>query len=226
MTDRAFRAKAGMDSVGRRDRILEAMLGHVPFDGWSERSLKAGAIDAGFPAEDGLRAFPTGMLEVAEHFCDFGDRRMAAELAKRDLAVMRVRERITVAVRCRLEAVSDHREAVRRVLAFFALPQNGGAWAACTYRTVNAMWYAAGDTATDFNFYTKRGLLASVYATTVLYWLADGSEGTTDTWGFLDRRIDGVMNFSRVQGRLSGILGGLGDHFVRLRCRYAPPPGP
>jgi ubiquinone biosynthesis protein COQ9 len=215
-----------MDSVERRDRILEAMLGHVPFDGWSEPSLKAGAVDAGLPAEDGLRAFPAGMLEVAEHFCDWGDRRMAAELAKRDFAALRVRERIAAAVRCRLEAVAGHREAVRRVLAFLALPQNGGAWAACTYRTVNAMWYAAGDTATDFNFYTKRGLLAAVYAATVLYWLTDGSEGTADTWAFLDRRVEGVMKFSRVQGRLSGALAGFGDRLAGLRRRYAPPSGP
>lgn len=214
-----------MDTVELRDRILEAMLFHVPFDGWSERSLRSGAVDAGLPADDGLRAFPTGMLEVAEHFCDWGDRRMAAELAKRDLAALRIRERIAAAVRTRLEVVAGHREAVRRVIAFLALPQNGVAGAACTYRTVNAMWYAAGDNATDFNFYTKRGLLASVYGATVLYWLADGSEGAADTWAFLDRRIEGVMKFSRVQGRLSGILADVGNRIVRLRRRYTPPPG-
>lgn len=210
----------GMDTTERRDRILEAMLPHVAFDGWSERSLRAGAVDAGLPAIDGLRAFPTGMLEVAEHFCDWGDRRMAAALAAHDLAALRVRERIALAVRERLQAVAEHREAVRRLLAFLALPGNGGAWAACTYRTVNVMWYAAGDTATDFNFYTKRGLLAAVYGATVLYWLTDNSEGAADTWAFVDRRIEGIMRFSRVQGRLGGILTGLGDRLARLRPSF------
>ncbi len=205
-----------------RDRVLLGMLPHVAFDGWTERSLKAGARDAGLAAADGLRAFPTGMLEAAEHFCDFGDRRMVEELAKRDVAGLRVRERIAAAVRCRLEVVADYREAVRRALAFMALPQNAGTASRCAYRTVNAMWYAAGDTSTDFNFYTKRALLAGVYATTVLYWLTDESPESADTWAFLDRRIDGVMTFGRYQGRLTKALSDAGGRLVSLSRRYSP----
>lgn len=208
-----------MDSAELRERVLLGMLPHVSFDGWTERSLRAGARDAGLVAEDGLRAFPTGMLEAVEYFCEFGDRRMAEDLAKRNLAGLRVRERVTAAVRCRLEVVADHREAVRRALAFMALPQNAGAASRCTYRTVNAMWYAAGDTSTDFNFYTKRALLAGVYAATVLCWLADASEENADTWAFLDRRIDGIMTFGRVQGRLTKAVSDTGGRLVSLSRR-------
>ncbi|MBE0531530.1 MAG: COQ9 family protein [Rhodospirillales bacterium] len=208
-----------METVDLRDRVLLAMLPHVSFDGWSERSLKAGARDAGLAPEDGLRAFPTGMLEAVEHFCDFGDRRMAEEMAKRDVAGQRVRERIAAAVRCRLEVVADHREAVRRALAFMALPQNAGTASRCTYRTVNGMWYAAGDTSADFNFYTKRALLAGVYAATVLYWLTDESPESADTWAFLDRRIDGITTFGKVQGRLTKTLADAGGRLVSLSRR-------
>lgn len=208
-----------METVDLRDRVLLGMLPHVSFDGWTERSLKAGARDAGLAPEDGLRAFPTGMLEAVEHFCDFGDRRMAEEMAKRDVAGQRVRERIAAAVRCRLEVVADHREAVRRALAFMALPQNAGTASRCTYRTVNGMWYAAGDTSTDFNFYTKRALLAGVYAATVLYWLTDESPESADTWAFLDRRIDGIMTFGKFQGRLTKGLSDAGGRLVSLSRR-------
>ncbi len=211
-----------LDTDELRDRVLLGMLPHVPFDGWTERALRAGARDAGLAAEDGLRVFPTGMLEVAEYFCDFGDRRMIEELAKRDAAGLRVRERIAAAVRCRLEGVADHREAVRRALSFLALPQNAGAATRCTYRTVNAMWYAAGDTATDFNFYTKRALLAGVYAATALYWLTDGSPENADTWAFLDRRINGIMTFGKFQGRLTRTLSGAGGRLVSLSRRCSP----
>ena len=102
-----------------------------------------------------------------------------------------------MAVRERLSAMAAHREAVRRALSFMALPQNGAAAAACTCRTVDAIWYAAGDTSTDFSFYTKRALLSGVYVATVLYWLGDKSAGSQDTWGFLDRRIAGIMRIRR-----------------------------
>ena len=211
-----------METADLRERVLLGMLPHVSFDGWSERSLRAGALDAGLAAEDGLRAFPTGMLEAVEYFCDFGDRRMAEELAKRDAAGLRVRERIAAAVRCRLEVVGDHREAVRRALSFMALPQNAGTASRCAYRTVNAMWYAAGDTSTDFNFYSKRALLAGVYATTVLYWLTDASPKNADTWAFLDRRIAGIMTFGKFQGRLTKALSDAGGRLVSLSRRCPP----
>ena len=73
------------------------------------------------------------------------------------------------------------------------------------YRTVDAIWYAAGDNATDFNFYTKRALLAGVYSSTVLYWLNDKSAGCADSWSFLDRRIDEVMQVPKLLGRVSAI---------------------
>ena len=153
-----------------------------------------------------LRAFPGGMTEVAAHFSDYADRRMLEELEKRDLPGLRVRERIAMTVRVRLEQNAHHREAVRRLLSFLALPFNAGLAARCTWRTVNAMWYAAGDEATDFNFYTKRALLTPVYTTTVLYWLADDSEGFADTWGFLDRRIGDVMRIPGLTARLRKAL--------------------
>ncbi|MDX9859538.1 MAG: COQ9 family protein [Rhodospirillales bacterium] len=211
-----------MDSAELRERVLLGLLPHVSFDGWTERSLRAGARDAGLAAEEGLRAFPTGMLEAVEYFCEFGDRRMVEELAKRNLMGLRVRERVAAAVRCRLDVVADHREAVRRALAFMALPQNAGAASRCAYRTVDVMWYAAGDASTDFNFYTKRALLAGVYAATILCWLADVSEGNADTWAFLDRRINGIMTFGQVQGRLTKAVSAKAGHLVSLSRRCLP----
>jgi len=214
-----------MDSIELRDRVLRGLLLHVPLDGWTERSLRAGAVSAGLAPEDGPRAFPTGMLEAVEYFCEFGDRRMMEELAKRDLGGLRVRERIAAAVRCRLEVVAGHREAVRRALAFMALPQNAGTASRRAYRTVNAMWYAAGDAATDFSFYTKRALLAGVYASTVLYWLTDESEGYADTWAFAGRRIDGVMALGGAQRRAAQGLTGAGRRLAALARRCRPRPG-
>src|SRR3546814_12063346 len=89
-----------------------------------------------------------------------------------------------------------HKEAVRRALAFLALPGNAGLAVRSLYRTVDAIWWACGDRSTDFNFYTKRGLLAAVYSSTLLYWLDDGSDGHADSWAFLDRRIADVMRLA------------------------------
>jgi ubiquinone biosynthesis protein COQ9 len=185
-----------------RTAIIDSTLPHVPFDGWTQASLQHGAEDAGFDKVMALRVFPGGPVEAVEFWSQLTDRRMLQALEQRNLSEMKIRERIAAAIRMRLEQTAGHREAVRRALGLLAMPLNAGKGPALLWRTVDAVWYAAGDTATDFNYYTKRGLLAGVYSATLLYWLEDRSEGFANTWSFLDRRIGDVM---RVPQALSGL---------------------
>jgi ubiquinone biosynthesis protein COQ9 len=194
------------DAALRRSRILAATLTHVPFDGWTWKSVALGAKDAGYAEAEAHLAFPEGIREVVTAYSVKLDRRMQAALDARavELGGFKTRERVAFALRVRLEGASSEREAVRRLVAFLALPENCGLGAKLLWSTVDAIWRAAGDRSTDFNFYTKRGLLAGVVGATVLYWLADESEGYADTWAFLDRRIDEVMRVGSLPHRVSG----------------------
>lgn len=181
-----------------RARILEAALMHVPFDGWSEASFRAAVTDAGVATGLARALFPRGGLDLALAYHRQGDAAMADRLAKTDLSGLRYRDRITTAVRYRLEAVED-KEAVRRGATLFALPQNAAEGAKALWGTADAIWTALGDTSKDINWYSKRATLSGVYGATVLFWLGDDSPGHEATWDFLDRRIEGVMQFEKIK---------------------------
>ena len=189
-----------------RHQLLNATLPHVPFDGWTRASLMAGARNLGLSPAEVANAFPGGPVEMIELMSVEADQRMLESLEREDLASMKVRERVALAIRCRLELYAADREAVRRALGMLALPQNSVLALRLLYRTVDAIWYAAGDTATDFNFYTKRALLAGVYAATVLAWLDDRSPGFEETWYFLDRRISDAMRLPQIAQRFASPL--------------------
>lgn len=196
------------DSLDRlRDAVLLAALPNVVFDGWSLAALKDGALSAGLSEFDVVRAFPAGEVEAAAHFAVWADRRMLAALAETDLSALKTRQRIHVAVRARLEALTPYKEAVRRVIALAALPAHCALGPKTLYDTVDAIWHAVGDSSTDFNFYTKRALLAAVLTAVTLYWLEDASEDHAETWAFLDRRIDDALGFGRAVGGVGGALG-------------------
>ena len=188
------------------DRLIEAALPHVVFDGWSGTALDAAAQDVGMTPSDVERLFPGGPKDAVAGYIAWTDRRMIRALEKMNLSRMKVRERITLAVRTRLELVELEKEAIRRAMSAIAMPGAIDIGPKSLYRTVDAIWRAAGDTATDFNFYTKRGLLAAVYSATLLYWLDDRSPGHEATWSFLDRRIADVMRIPKLTGRLTGGL--------------------
>lgn len=211
---------------GWRLSLLAKALPHVAFDGWTGGLLDAAARDAGLDEGPVALAFPGGLIDLIVFFLAEGDRRMEARLEADDLASMKIRARITHAVRTRLELDAFNREAVRRAGAMLALPTSGTAAPRALYHTVDAIWRAVGDTSTDVNFYTRRATLAAVYSATMLYWLGDESDDFADTWAFLDRRIENVMQIEKAKAGLKKATARLPD-MARLlgRLRYAGPWG-
>lgn len=204
-----------------RAQILDAALPDVPFDGWTGKSMRNAAKVAGVEAGLARLAFPCGTVDLVRYFVTDGDRRMADELAKHDLAAMKVRARITFAVRTRLEVDEGNREALRRATAYLALPTSGTAAARALYGTVDAIWRAAGDTSTDYNFYTKRLVLSGVYSSTIAIWFGDDTDGFEKTWAFLDRRIQDVMQFEKVKGQAEKIFNAIPSPLgLVARLRY------
>jgi ubiquinone biosynthesis protein COQ9 len=194
-----------------RDAAIAAMLPHVPFDGWTTRALRMALADIGVPPDDAELLFPDRTAaDLIAAFCDWADRRMEAEAATLDLAALRLHERVRCVIALRLAQNRPQKEAVRRALALLALPSYARLAAACTARTVDAIWHAAGDRSANFSWYTKRAILGAVYAATLLYWLRDSSEDDAATLAFLDRRLAGVGRIGKVRRRVEAA-------FTRLR---------
>jgi ubiquinone biosynthesis protein COQ9 len=186
-----------------RDRLIAAALPHVPFDGWSRTTLEAAIVDSGVDAGLARLAFPRGGIDMALAFHRRADRQLAEELSAADLAGMRIRDRIVHCVRRRIELVATDREAVRRGATLLGLPLHAPEGARAVWETADIIWNACGDDATDYNWYTKRMILSSVYSATMLYWLGDESPGFSRTWSFLDRRIEDVMRFEKTKAKLN-----------------------
>ncbi len=183
------------------DRLLDAALMHVAFDGWSEATFKAAIADSEVDATAARTACPRGAVDLALAFHARGDEAMLERITTEDMSAMRFRDRIAAAVRYRLEAVED-KEAVRRGTTLFSLPPYAPDGAKAIWGTCDKIWTALGDTSDDVNWYTKRATLSGVYGATVLFWLGDDSPGHDATWAFLDRRIDNVMQIEKVKAQV------------------------
>ena len=179
-----------------RPRLVAAMLPNVPFDGWTALARDAAADAEGIDRDIAAMALPDAITMV-DAYIAHADAAMTEAMIAAGVDTMKGRDRIRLALRSRFEAASEDREAIRRALAVLAVPQNAVHAARTLWRTADAMWRAAGDTATDFNHYSKRAILGSVYSASLLYWLDDDSEGHAATWAFIDRRINGIMKFEK-----------------------------
>ncbi len=185
-----------------KDLLLQAALMHVPFDGWSQTTFDAAIDDSGVERTVAESICPRGAVDLAIAYHVQGDQLMIARMAEADLDAMKYSARVAAAVRFRLEAVGD-KEVVRRGTALFALPMYAGDGAKAIWGTADAIWTVLGDTSEDVNWYTKRATLSGVYSSTVLYWLGDTSEDYAETWAFLDRRIENVMQIEKLKAQVN-----------------------
>lgn len=184
--------------------LAPAIADAAVFDGWNETALVEAAALEGVNPDVARLAFPGGAMDMIDSWIASVDAGMRAAFADGSLDSMKIRERIRVLVQFRLDAMMGREEALRRAWAVQALPQNLARAARIAWRSADAMWRLAGDTAADYNHYTKRMLLAGIYSATLAVFLDDESEGKAATRAFLGRRIDGVMRFEKAKARMLG----------------------
>ncbi|MDR2547996.1 MAG: COQ9 family protein [Rickettsiales bacterium] len=188
--------------------VVDELIRVIPFEGISDETLLKVCTDLNLASS--FCKFQNGIYSALEYIAEDLNSSMEAELRNSNLEDMKVRKRVKLAVQIRFSnyaKLPNYREFLENVLLFSVLPKNTYFSSKLLYRTVSAIWYGIYDQSTDFNYYTKRAILAGVYLSTMLFFINDYSEGFADTLSFLDRRIDNVMAFQKFKTRLKGIVG-------------------
>lgn len=185
-----------------RRTLAPAIADAAVFDGWSDEAVAVAAEQHGVDPAVAAFAFSGGAMAMIAAWIAAGDHAMAQEWPAERLAQLKIRERIRTLVQFRLDYVTPQQEALARALALMAMPQNAAQALKLGWHSADLMWRLAGDTAVDYNHYTKRTLLSGIYAATLAVLAHDRSEGQADTRAFLERRIEGVMKFEKAKAQL------------------------
>ena len=184
-----------------QDKWLDALLPIVGDDGWTDHALTKSAREAGLSSEETALAAPNGTPDLLERFFDRAEEQMLESLATEELAALRTHERVAEGIKAWLAALEPHRPAVKKASTRGLLPWHAPDAARRTWRTADTIWKAAGDTATDYNRETKRGLLSAVLPPIVLYWLDEPTEDELDA--FISKRLQQAMQFGKTGSKFA-----------------------
>ncbi len=199
MTEATLPDDPTLDEI--RAALAPRLAAHAAFDGWNEKAVHSAANEFGLDADIARLAFKGGAMDMIDTWIGSIDAEMERRLPAEKLKKMKIRDRITQLIETRLEIAAPDREGQRRAQAIMAMPQNLPRTAKIGWRSADIMWRLAGDTATDFNHYTKRMTLSAVYSSTLAVFLNDESDDYIETREFLARRIDNVMQFEKVKAQ-------------------------
>ncbi|MEM7073151.1 MAG: COQ9 family protein [Pseudomonadota bacterium] len=213
------RDDSGLDHHELRDRLIQAIHPHVCFDGWTFAALDNAASDLGVDKGVARLLFTGGARDLIAHASALGDRMMEVEYRARDLHDMRIRDKARMALMIRFQMMQHNREAVKRAIAWLMLPGNQLQALQLTGQSCDRIWRLLGDRSTDWNWYSKRTLLAGVYGSAIIVWTLDESDDLEVTEAFIARRIDNVLAIGGGLAKRSAALKRIGA--VRFRTRPA-----
>lgn len=183
-----------MDIELQKQQVLEAGLKDVPFDGWTLATFENAADKNDMDKNLVMALFPRGERDLMDYFGQWADEKMMDALKDVHQDDLKIRARIRMAVEKRIEILSPYKESVNACFKKLLLPHNARLGAKITWRTSDIIWKWAGDTSTDYNRYTKRGLLSGVIGSTMAYWLHQDNEAdNVKTLNFLNARIENVL---------------------------------
>lgn len=188
--------------MDKREKLLNTLIALAPFNGWSDAALRQAAKEVFSDEKQSLILFPEGISAAVDLFADQLDAKMVDHCDTPRFHTLKIREKVTEALMFRFSEHQKHSEAIRKLLHYYTLPQHTAQSMRNLWETADRIWYLAGDTATDYNYYTKRTMLAGVYSSTLLAWLTDPTEDMRITREFLDRRIQNVMQIEKAKADL------------------------
>lgn len=183
--------------------LIKSALNQVPEHGWTSKAFTAAEAAEKLPAGLYRATFPEGMQQFIRAFHDWlNDEMQTAVASQSDFDSAKVREKIYRCVMARFNLLQPYRQAMRQMAAHQMLPWNSPLAIGDLGRAADAMWKVAGDRSIDYNYYTKRMLLAGVYAASLPVWLSDESSDLARTSDFVRARIDNVLQLGKT---MSGI---------------------
>ena len=231
MTDAPHQTQAEPDWADRMEQsVLDAAILRAPALGWNDRLVRAACADNGLSQGDEELLLPNGARDLAALLSRRHDDRAMAALAQLDAASLKIRERIARGVSERMEAGAADLEATKRCAAFLALPVNADLGLKLAWESADLIWRWAGDTATDWNHYSKRVILSGILVPALTMRWFDGREAAE---AFVARRIDNVMAFEKWKAglpktdlgfQIAGALGKLRYGVKRAPRPSEPPP--
>ncbi|XP_077607410.1 ubiquinone biosynthesis protein COQ9, mitochondrial [Crocuta crocuta] len=181
-------------------RILTAALKFVPAHGWTAEAIAEGAQSLGLSTA-AASMFGNDGSELILHFVTQCNARLTHVLEEEQKLVQlgqaekrKTDQFLRDAVETRLRMLIPYIEHWPRALSILMLPHNIPSSLNLITSMVDDMWHYAGDQSTDFNWYTRRAVLAGIYNTTELVMMQDSSPDFQDTWRFLENRINDAMN--------------------------------
>ena len=197
----------------KRLEILRNVKKNIIINGWNDNIFSIITKRNKYNEEEVRALFSKGYRSLLELYLFNADQEMIKSCNKIDLIKMKTHERIREIILLKLKINAKDKNLFKRTFFTLMLPQHFNIATSSLYRTVDHIWYIAGDKSTNFNFYTKRLILAGIYSSTVFYWI-DGDKTFEQIKDFLNNQLKQVSKIPKIKEQIKSTINILPKSFL------------
>ena len=182
-------------------KILDSVKNIVRKDGWSEKIFQK-LIDQKFIKSDLNYLFPNGYTDLLIFSLNEINIELEKKIKKINIINFPLSKRIKKILLMRLEILNNDLIFFRKTFNHLLLPKNSKIMKKNLYNSIDNMWYLAGDSSTDFSFYTKRIILAAIYTNSlfVLY-----NKNLKNAESNIDKNLKRISKIPKIKEKFSFI---------------------
>ena len=186
--------------AGCRYKFFEEFAKALEFNSRMDKTTSTAEQKCNFAKGYHYVLFPAGVGQIMQEFEAWQDSQMLANLDTLERP-SKIREMVALALEVRIMKILS-KNALLNANGFFTIPSNLLSGSKVAYKTCDFIWKYAGDKSSDFNHYTKRGLLFSVYQSSKLFYFADNSTDHKNTKEFIKNALDNIVNIASFKSRI------------------------
>ena len=184
----------------KRQVVLRFAKEFVSEKGLTKNCLENISKKYGLNTDETDLLFPQGNIDLIKFALEQLNNDLEVYCRQIDLIRLPIHKRIREVLLSKISLMNKDKPFYRSIFLNLLIPKKKFSLSSQLYNSVDQLWFIAGDSSTDFNFYTKRLILSGIYSRVMLFFFNNNNQEELEN--ILDESLKRVSRIPEIKSKL------------------------
>mgnify|MGYP001399308997 CR=1 FL=1 len=155
--------------------------------------------------------FPNGNSDLIKFILEELNINLENNCKKIDLIRLPIHKRIKRILLSKIDILEKEKKFYKKIFLNLLIPNKNISLPRQLYKSIDQIWFLAGDSSVDFNFYTKRLILSAIYTRTILFFF--NNDNRKELENILDKNLKRVSKIPKIKSSIKILFKNLPNIF-------------
>ena len=187
--------------LNKRLKVLVIAKNIIAKDGFNSKAFIKISKNTAINENEIHLLFPDGYNDIIKFALDQLNVELENYCKNLDLIRLPLHKRIRKIILSKVLIMNKEKNFYKKLFLSLLLPKRSFSISKQLYKSIDQIWYIAGDTSTDFNFYTKRLILAGIYSRVILFFFNNNNQISLEK--ILDTDLQRVAKIPQLKSKIN-----------------------